>query len=376
MSRFAAASWTGGLMVFFYLLDGLGRTINSLSGLQRISPLYYYQLSKPLIPSYGTNGGALLVLVVLSALMMVLAVPLFARRDVGGTVFADVSAGATRLASSTAERSAHALADARRRRSVRAVWLQALARQRAATFWWVISLFIVTGFLVIIAKNIESQVAAQLFNNPTLAKLLNGQDLTTNAGFLAGILDVYLALVVSLFAGLLAYRWSSDLDQGKLELVLSTPEPRWRAMLERFAAVGIASVLAVLATWLAILAGEYVTGLSLDFGRVTLSALGLLPLELLTAALVYALAGLFGPRLVLGILGAFLAVSFLIDEVRLLLNLPSWVQNVSIFHQYGSPLTAGMNWGTFFGMLCVAVVLLLIGETLFTGRDLASGNME
>jgi ABC-2 type transport system permease protein len=230
----------------------------------------------------------------------------------------------------------------------------------------------VTGFLVILTKNVVSQVAT-LFNNPSLEKLLNGQNLATNAGFLAGILYVYLPLVVSIFAGVLAYRWSSDLDQGKLELVLSTPEPRWRTMLQRFAAVGIASVLAALATWVAILAGEYITGLSLDFGHVTLSALSLLPLELVTAALVYVLSGLVGPRLVLGILSIYLAISFLIDEVRLLLNLPSWVQNISIFHQYGSPLTSAMNWGAFFGMLVAAVVLLVIAETLFTRSDVAGG---
>lgn len=361
-------------MVVSYLIDGTGRTVTSLSGLQRVSPYFYFQLSKPLIPSYGTNGGGMLVLVALSALAVVLAVPFFAIRNVGRSVFADVTVGAGKVAPSTAERSAQALADARGRRSVRAVWLQALARQSTATFWWVASLFLVTGFLVILTRDIVGQVAATLFNNPNLEKLLNGQNLATNAGFLAGILYLYLPLVVSLFAGLLAYRWSSDLDQGRLELVLSTPEPRSRALLERYAAVAIAAAGAAVSVWVAILAGEYVTGLSLDFGHVTLSALGLLPLELVTAALVYVLAGLFGPGLVLGILSAFLALSFLIDEVRLLLHLPSWVQNLSIFHQYGSPLTAGLNWGAFFGMLGVAVVLLVLSEVLFTQRDVASGN--
>jgi ABC-2 type transport system permease protein len=374
MSRFAAASWAGGLMVVSFLLDGTGRTIASLSGLQRVSPLFYYQLSKPLIPSYGTNVGGMLVLVVLCAIAVAISVPLFVRRDVGRTVFADVTVSSAHVAPTTAERNVEALAAASRRTSVRAIWLQALARQRTATLWWIFALFLATGFLVILTKNVVSQVAA-LFSNPNLEKLLNGQNLATNAGFLAGILYVYLPLVVSIFAGLLAYRWASDLDQGKLELVLSTPEPRWRTMLERFAAVGIAAVLAALATWVAILAGEYITGLSLDFGHVTLSALGLLPLELVTAALVYVLSGLVGPRLVLGILSIYLAISFLIDEVRLLLNLPSWVQNISIFHQYGSPLTADMNWGAFFGMLVAAVVLLAIAETLFTQRDVASGNV-
>src|SRR5262249_57864183 len=102
-------------------------------------------------------------------------------------------------------------------------------------------------------------------------------------------------------------------EQGRLGLVLSTPEPRWRTLLERFAAVAVAAIGAALAVWVALLAGEYVSGLSLDFGHVTASALGLLPLELVTAALVYALAGLFGTTLVVGILSAFLSASFLIS---------------------------------------------------------------
>ena len=213
MSRFAAASWAGGLMVVSFLLDGTGRTIASLSGLQRVSPLFYYQLSKPLIPSYGTNVGGMLVLVVLCAIAVGISVPLFAMRDVGRTVFADVTVSPGAVAPSTAERNVQALASARRRTSVRAIWLQALARQRTSTFWWIFALFLVTGFLVILTKDVVSQVAA-LFNNPNLEKLLNGQNLATNAGFLAGILYVYLPLVVSLFAGVLAYRWASDLDQG------------------------------------------------------------------------------------------------------------------------------------------------------------------
>lgn len=373
LSRSAAAGWAGGLMAFFYLLDGLGRTVNGLGGLERVSPFFYYQLSKPLIPTYGANGGALLVLAVLCALEVAVAVPLFARRDVGRTVLADLARDGVGHAGSGAERSAQALADAGRRVSARGVWIQALRRQRAAMLWWVAALALITGFLVLITRSIESQIQSLLGGSSAITKLLGGHDLTTNAGFLAGVLFLYLPLLVALFAGLMAYNWASDLDQGRLELMLSTPEPRWRALLERFAAVVVATVAAMAGVWLAILLGAYFSGLSLDFGHVTLAALGLLPLELLTAALVYALAGVLRPGLVLGILSVFLGLSFLVDLLRSLLDLPAWVASLSIFHQYGSPITDGLNLGAFFGMLGVAAVLLLIGETQFTRRDVAAG---
>jgi ABC-2 type transport system permease protein len=373
MSRGAAAGWAGGLMALSYLIDGAGREFSGLSGLQRVSPFFYYQLSKPLVPSYGTNPGALVVLAALSAVGIALAVPLFARRDVGRTVFADLERDGAAQAGTAAERSERALADAQHRSSVRAVWLRALRQQRNAIAWWIVSLFLLTGFLVIVTRAVESQVQQLLGNNSIFSKILGGQDLATNAGFLSGLLFIYLPLLLSLFAGLIAYNWASDLDQGRLELVLSTPEPRWRAMLERFAAVTIAAIAAAVGVWLAILAGAYVSGLSLDVGHVTLAALGLLPLELVTAALVYALAGVLGPGLVLTVLSLFLGVSFLATELTAVLNLPSWVEKASIFYQYGSPLTTNLNWGAFFGMLGVAAVLLLIGETQFTQRDVAAG---
>lgn len=374
MARSSAAGWAGALMVLSFLLDGTGRTVESLSWLQRISPYFYYQLSKPLIASYGANPGGLLVLAVLCGLCVAIAVPLFIRRDVGRTMLADLSPVKAVGPGTSAERASHALDSARRGASLRGVWIQTLARQRNAILWWVVALALLSGFLVLITRSIESFVKPLFGNNSALEKLLGGYDLTTNAGFLAGVLFLYLPLVVALFAGLMAYRWPSDLDDGRMELVLSTPEPRWRALLERFAAVAIASVAAVLGVWLAIVLAANLSSLTLDAGHVAESALGLLPLELVTSALVFALAGLLRSGPLLFVLAAFLAISFLLDELRLLLNLPAWVVSLSIFHQYGSPITSGLDWGPFVAMLALAAALLALGGWQFSVRDVDRGS--
>ena len=377
MARGAAAGWAGGLMVLAYVLDGLGRTVPDLSWVQRISPFFYYQLSKPLIASYGTNPGGMLVLAVLCAILIAIAVPLFARRDIGRTVFADLAVGASHAAGNSAQRTEQVLAAARRGVAVRGVWIHALRRQRSAMLWWIVALCALTFGLVLITRSIESQIQG-LFGdtNSAVYKLLGGQSLSTNAGFLNGVLFLYLPLLVSLFAGLMAYRWVGDLDQGRMELVLSTPVPRWQALLERFAAVVVATVLATVGIWAAILVGAEVSGLSLDFGHVTMAALGLLPLELVTASLVYALAGVLRPGLVLGVLGAFLGLSFVADLLREIFSLPSWVTSLSIFQQYGSPIIDGLGWGAFVVMLLIAAALLALSELQFTGRDLDRGAAE
>jgi ABC-2 type transport system permease protein len=174
----------------------------------------------------------------------------------------------------------------------------------------------------------------------------------------------------------MAYRWATDLDNGRLELVLGTPQPRWRVILERYGAVLTAAVVATLCIWLAIVLFAQGIGFSLDIGRVAVASVGMLPLALITASLVFALAGLLAPGAVIGIMAVFLGASFLADLLKTLLKLPDWVVNLSIFHQYGSPILDGLNWGAFVGMLAVALALLALGGLQFATRDVDRGAVE
>jgi putative exporter of polyketide antibiotics len=105
------------------------------------------------------------------------------------------------------------------------------------------------------------------------------------------------------------------------------------------------------------------------------ASFGLLPLALITASLVFALAGLLPPVAILGILAFFVAISYLAELLQSFLSLPSWVLNLSMYHQYGAPILNGLNWGAFFGMLGVALVLLAVGVWQFTMRDVDRGTV-
>ncbi len=85
-NRRVASGITGGLLVLAIAVDMVHRVIPNTDWFSRLSPVYYYNLSKPLIPSYGTNVGALLVMVVLCVILDGAAIWLFARRDIGRTV--------------------------------------------------------------------------------------------------------------------------------------------------------------------------------------------------------------------------------------------------------------------------------------------------
>src|SRR6185437_5837949 len=54
--RGPAAGAAGGLLFVFIVIDMVHRVIPNTDWLSRLSPIYYYNLSKPLIPSYGSNA--------------------------------------------------------------------------------------------------------------------------------------------------------------------------------------------------------------------------------------------------------------------------------------------------------------------------------
>ncbi len=371
MSRGAAAGWAGGLMAFFYVLEGTGRAVHGASWVRPFSPLYYYDQSLPLVPGHGVSWGALALLVVLCVVLAGAAMPLFVRRDVGRSVLADAVSG--RAASTHTQPAGQILAQAEREVWVRGVGIQAVRRQGAAMFWWILSLAIAAGFMVSVAQSVEKQFAALISDNPTFTQIFSGANIATNAGFLSVIVFSYMPLIVPVFSGFIAYRWATDLDNGRLELTLSTPQPRWRVILERYSAVLAATVLAAFGIWLAMVLVAQFTGFSVDAGRVAEACFGMVPLALVTASVVYALAGLVPPGLVIGIMAVFLAVSFVADLLRTLLHLPEWVVNLSIFHQYGTPMLTGVSWGGFVGLLLVAAVLLALGGWQFSVRDLDRG---
>ncbi len=89
--------------------------------------------------------------------------------------------------------------------------------------------------------------------------------------------------------------------------------------------------------------------------------------------LVYALAGRLRSGAVLGIVTAYLVLSYLQESLEGNIQFPGWVMSLSIFHLYGSPIFLGMNWTNFLGMIAVAVVLLVIGLAQFRNADIELG---
>jgi ABC-2 type transport system permease protein len=373
--RGTASGLSGGLLLVFIVLDMVHRVIPNTEWISRLSPVYYYNLSKPLVPassygvpssSYGANPGAMLVLLALSVLLSGAAVWLFARRDVGGTV---ALPGFLRLPE-RAVRPERALPV--NAWSLRSVYTRSLGMIVVPACWWTLVIAGFAGWMVVIVKQIEAQMTSLYESSPLLKEEISkvgGGDVATNATILS-FLFVFLPLLLMAFAVTQANRWSADEEDGRLELVLSMPQPRLRVLLGRFAALTTVTVIMGVLTLATTAVASAATGLQLDGGNLAAATLSIIPLGLLVAAIGYLLSGWLRTAVDTGLLSFLLVIWFFISFIGPDLNWSDATLRLSAFYYYGTPLLHGLPLLDTLGVLAVGIVALALASVRFVRKDI------
>jgi ABC-2 type transport system permease protein len=359
-----AAGWTAGLLLVFIVLDMVHRVVPNSDWISRLSPIYYYNLSKPLVPSYGVNAGAMVLLLALAAVIAGSAVWLFVRRDVGGTV---PLPRWLRLPERNVSR-ALPVGDW----SLGSVYARSLGMIAMPAFWWTLGTAAFAGWMVYAVQLIETKLATLLSGSPaftSLIKNLGGGDVSVNAGFLSAMF-FFLPLFVMAFAVTQVNRWSADEQDGRLELVLATPQPRPAVLLGRFAALATATVAISVITLIASAGAAVAAGLNVDSGHLAAATLGVIPLGLLIAAIGYLAAGWLRTAPDTGLLSFLLAAWFFISFIGPELKLPDTTLRLSAFYYYGTPLLHGLQVTSVLGVLAVAAVALGLGTLRFANKDI------
>jgi ABC-2 type transport system permease protein len=167
-----------------------------------------------------------------------------------------------------------------------------------------------------------------------------------------------------------ANTWANDVDNGRAEMLVGLPVPRWLALLQTFAAAAIMVCLSALSVWAGVALGAVFSGLVLDEALVGAGALGLAALGLLCAAATQALGTLWRTRLVTSAMGTYIVVAFFLDLLGPLLHAPNWLVDLSIFNHFGKPVIDGPQWGSVGIMLALASALVLVALVIFGRSDL------
>lgn len=362
--RGSAAGWTAGLLLIFIVLDMVHRVAPSAGWLSRLSPIYYYNLSKALVPSYGVNAGAMLLLLGLALLLSGTAVWLFVRRDVGGTV--PLPSWLRRPDRGASQ--ALPVGDW----SVRSVYARSLGMVAMPTLWWTLGIAGFAGWMVFVVQQMETRFSSLLASSPTVANLIKnigGGDASLNAGFLSAMF-VLLPLFLMAFAVTQVNGWSGDEQDGRLELVLAAPQPRLSVLLGRFAALASATIFIAVVTLLVSAGAAVASGISLDGGNLAAATLGMIPLGLLIAAIGYLASGWLRTAADTGLLSFLLLIWFFISFIGPELNWSDATLRLSPFYYYGTPLLHGLPLTSVLGLLAVAALALAASGFRFARKDI------
>ena len=364
--RGPAAGWTAGLLLVLIVVDMVHRVIPNTEWISRVSPIYYYNLSKPLIAGYGASAGAMLFLLALALILSGAAIWLFARRDVGDTV---ALPRILRLPPRPAAPSKLPVGDW----SLRSVYARSLGVIAMPTLWWALLVAGWAGWIVVVVKQIEAKLGTLYAGSPVLQDLLknlSGGNSDFNASFLGAMFGI-LPIFLMAFAVTQVNRWASDESDGRLDLVLSAPRSRARVLLGRFAALSTAAAVIGLAALVATLVASSVSGVTLNTANVVAATLGLIPMGLLVAAIGFLAAGWLRTAADTGLVSFLLAAWFFISFVGPELKLPEATLRLSAFYYYGTPLLHGLQVANMAVVVAVGAIALVLGTLRFSRKDIA-----
>jgi ABC-2 type transport system permease protein len=306
----------------------------------------------------------MLVLVGVSVVLTGAAVWLFPRRDIGGVV---AGPRFLRLPPRAARPPRPVLTGDW---SLRSVYTRSLAMVAVPTFWWTVAIAGLAGWMVVVDKQTASKLQTILESSSVMRGFINlgGGNAAMNAAVLSAIF-IFMPVLLMAFAVTQANRWAADEDEGRLEILLSTPQPRLQVLLGRFAALSTAAVVISLITLVVTAVAASANGLGLDLGNIAAASLSMIPLALLVAAIGYLFSGWLRAAVDTGLLSFILVIWFFISFIGPGLNLPDATLRLSPFYYYGTPLLHGLQLTSMLGVLAVGAVALALAALRFTRKD-------
>lgn len=365
--RGPAAGWTGAFLLLFIVMDMADRVFpGQVDAISRLSPIHYYNLSKPLIPSFGTSAGGMLTLLGLALILDVASVWLFLRRDVGATI--PLPSWLRPAARPTPGPAPLPVRDW----SLRSVYLRGLRMIAMPTLWWTFFMCGFSAWMLVVVKQIAAQLNTILNSSPAFREMLQqvgGPSADLTATFLSALFQI-LPILLMAFVVSQVNAWSSDEEDGRLELVLATPQPRRAVILGRFAALSTATIGMGVATLVVCAIAAAIGGVELDGAKLAAACLGMIPLGILVGGIGYFAGGWLRAAADTGLLSVILAAWFFITFIGPDLRWPDAAMRASALYYYGKPLVDGIPVANIVGLLAFGLVALALGTLRFARKDI------
>lgn len=352
--RREAAGLSGAVLLALFLLNSLSRTEAGLQPYAAISPFRYHDRTTALAPGGTFDLPGTIGLFVAAAVFAAVALLAFEHRDLGAPLFKRRSP--TRSVRTTPDRNP----------MLRAPVLESLYEQRIGLAFWVLGIALMGIFFVSLARPLVDVLKAVPALR-TYVALFGGAIYPALIGaFWYGTLELLLAF----YAIAQVARWSAEDSDGRLEMVLSQPVPRWRVVIERGVTLMVGASVIVLAASVVTMLTTSAQGIGLDTGGVFRAGVLLIPFTLSFGAVGALFAGYF-PRAAVVVLSTLALASYFLQQFALLFKWPTFVLDLSVFQLYGNPLVS-VFWKGVWALLAVTVIGFALAIVAMQRRDVAA----
>jgi ABC-2 type transport system permease protein len=352
-TRRSATGIAGIVVLALFMLNSAARSGVDVGAIRWLSPFYLFERSTPLLRGGSLDVAGTAALAVGSLVLVAVAVVAFIRRDIGGPLLR----GAPRK-SRVEWRPA---GDPLLRTPVFAI----VDQQRVWIVAWGLGLAVLAGFLTSITKTM-----VDAFGNsdiPMLRAYFERAGINAYADFVGVIWFSTLLLLISLFVIAQVSGWAADDAEGRLEMILSAPVSRARVVVERIAAVVLASAVVVAVSSLAVYLTATSTGISLPTGRFVFASAAVLPVAYAFSGLGHALVG-WRPRVAVAILGALAVIGYFAQQFAPIFQWPDWVSNISLYALFGTPMSKD-DWGGIATLIAIGLAGTVIAIAAMRRRD-------
>ena len=346
----AAAGTAALVLVALFFDNSLSRVYPSLSSWRWLSPYRYYELSRPLAPGGPFDLRATLTLFLAALALGALAGLAFGARDLGSPLFR-LPAGARPTTYSSSRSPAW-----------RVAVLRGLYDRRLGLAAWAT----LTSALGIVLVGLTKAVLEPLLSiralTPYLLAFVHGG---LYASFLSFTWLAVAELLFAAFAIAAVARWAAEDVDGRLELTLANPMSRAAVVMERALVVLLGAAFVAALSGLAVAYAAHSQGIEVDRAQLAAAMLLLVPFCLVFASIGSLLAA-WNPRAAVGVLGGLVFASYLAQQLGPVFRWPDWIQHLSVFKLYGTPLTDGVDGG---GLeIMIAIIVAGFGASILVMR--------
>lgn len=332
----SASGATAIMVTLIYILSNIADKYSWLNWIKYISPFYYANLSRPMIPGFDSNYWSWALMITAGAILIWVSIRIFQKRDVGA------------IANERFDRKAQTKIGYVPKNDIG----DSLWRQRYGLLAWVITSSAFLALFISMMSGIidvwEKFAFLQQFSASGFGETVEQQYLA----MVYEVLPPFLAGFVITQSG----KWTLDLTQGRLPLFLSTPISMARLIFNRFITTLIGSELIIISALATIWIGStlqgvetYTSGIWRVFVMTNLFAISFTAINSLLVAILHGKSATQA-------ISIYVGAAWMIVFMAPYLKWPSWTVRFSIFDAFGHPFIKWPSNGNFAVIASIVII--------------------